>query len=160
MGIKRPIMTMTSGEMLDYNVDAHIGPLFLSILLGHLMTTDEAAKAHITTLVTNYNIKTMAIGERVLDVVDLLRALTDTLYSLKNNSLPDEYIDRIINIFTTTSVPTFNDLFVALKQAVTATRLQANIPGSIRGNTHGYTSLVNDMLSVEWVFQYAIKRVQ
>ena len=154
--VEASLYSRVHSQMLDYDVDAHGGPLFLSILLGHLMTTDEAAKAHITTLVTNYNIKTMAIGERVLDVVDLLRALTDTLYSLKNNSLPDEYIDRIINIFTTTSVPTFNDLFVALKQAVTATRLQANIPGSIRGNTHGYTSLVNDITSVEWVFQYAI----
>ena len=154
--VEASLYSRVHSQMLDYDVEAHGGPLFLSILLGHLMTTDEAAKAHITTLVTNYNIKTMAIGERVLDVVDLLRALTDTLYSLKNNSLPDEYIDRIINIFTTTSVPTFNDLFVALKQAVTATRLQANIPGSIRGNTHGYTSLVNDMSSVEWVFQYAI----
>ena len=154
--VESTLYSRVHSQMLDYDVDAHGGPLFLSILLGHLMTTDEAAKAHITTLVTNYNIKTMAIGERVLDIVDLLRALTDTLYSLKNNSLPDEYIDRIINIFTTTSVPTFNDLFVALKQAVTATRLQANIPGSIRGNTHGYTSLVNDMSSVEWVFQYAI----
>ena len=154
--VEASLYSRVHSQMLDYDVDAHGGPLFLSILLGHLMTTDEAAKAHITTLVTNYNIKTMALGERVLDVVDLLRALTDTLYSLKNNSLPDEYIDRIINIFTTTSVPTFNDLFVALKQAVTATRLQANIPGSIRGNTHGYTSLVNDMSSVEWVFQYAV----
>ena len=120
-------------QMLDFNLDAHGGPLFLAILLGHFTTTDDAAKTHITTLVTNCNIKTMAIGERILDIVDLLRALSDTLYLLKNNSLPDKYIDKMINITDTTSVPMFNDLFVALKQVVTATCLQANIPDLICG---------------------------
>ena len=63
--------------MLDYSLDMHGGPLFLSIMLSHLITTDETAKAHIIDTITIYEIKKASIGEKIIDVVDLLKALTN-----------------------------------------------------------------------------------
>ena len=141
--------------MLDYSLDMHNGPLFLSILLSHLITTDETTKAHIIDTITTYEIKKASIGEKIIDVVNRLKALTNSLYSLKGNTLlPDYFIDKIVKIFTTTSVPDFNDMFVLVGKSIIATRLQMNIPGSVRISATGQ-ALVNDKPSVDWVLNYA-----
>ena len=152
--VEAALYARVHSQMLDYSLDMHGGPLFLSILLSHLITTDETAKAHIIDTITTYEIKKASIGEKIIDVVDLLKALTNSLYSLKGNTLPDYFIDKIVKIFTTTSVPDFNDMFTLVGKSIIATRLQMNIPGSVRISATGQ-ALVNDKSSVDWVFNYA-----
>ena len=153
--VKALLYARVHSQMLDYSLDMHDGPLFLSILLSHLITTDETAKAHIIDTITTYEIKKASIGEKIIDVVNLLKALTNSLYSLKGNTLlPDYFIDKIVKIFTTTSVPDFNDMFVLVGKSIIATRLQMNIPGSVRISATGQ-ALVNDKPSVDWVLNYA-----
>ena len=62
------------------------------------------------TIIKTYQIKTSCKGEVMFDVVDLFLAISDTMVAIYDDVLPEDYAQQIITIFTTTSVPAFNDL--------------------------------------------------
>jgi hypothetical protein len=90
-------------------------------------------------------------------VVDLFRSITDTVFALHDNTLPDEYVDKLIVIFTTTSVPDFNDLFDFLKKQLFASQLQASIADSLIFPVDGSSLLTNNLKGASYVLKYAGK---
>ena len=65
------------------------------------------------TIIKTYQIKTSCKGEVVTDVVDLFCSISDSMAAIYDDKLPKEYVQQIITIFTTTSVPSFNALLIS-----------------------------------------------
>jgi hypothetical protein len=144
-------------KLLTYDERSRGGPLFFKLLNDETTTTSESNKKALITIVDTYKVRVSCKGERIPDVVDLFRAITDTVYALCDDSLPEEYVDKLIVIFTTTSVPTFNDLFEELKRQVFAAQLQATLADSLIVPTGESSSLLNDLKGANYVLNYAGK---
>ena len=103
------------------------GPLFFKLLNDETTTTSDSNKKALITIVDTYKIRVSCKGEKIPDVIDLFRAITDTVYALHDDTLPNEYVDKLIEIFTTTSVQIFNRLIEELKKQLFAAQLQATL---------------------------------
>ena len=102
------------------------GPLFLKLLLDQLVISNEDQLAELVHTTTTYDIKTMNEGENITEVIKLLSSITDTIVALRDNSedpLPERYIYKMVKVFQTTSVSSFNDTFKALEDDLKYSRL-------------------------------------
>ena len=152
--VEQDLYSRVHSEMLrNYDIDYHGGPLFLIIMLKQLSTSNETSKSNIVDIIDTYNIKTSCVGEYITDVVDLVQPLVDTLCTLTKNAFPELFIDKVVTIFTTTSVHSFNELFLDLKKTIIATRIQSSIVSTIKPFD---SSLSNDLSSIKWVLKYAL----
>jgi hypothetical protein len=95
-------------KLLAFDERCRGGPLFFKLLNDETTTNSDANKKALITIVDTYKIRVSCKGERIPDVVDLFRSITDTVFALHDNTLPDEYVDKLIVLFTTTIVPDFN----------------------------------------------------
>jgi hypothetical protein len=142
-------------KILTYDERSRGGPLFFKLLNDETTTTSDSNKKALITIVDTYKIRTSCKGERIPDVVDLFRAITDTVYALHDDSLPDEYVTKLITIFASTSVPDFNDLFDDLAKLLFASELQASIACSLIVPTSATTTLQNNLQGANYVLTYA-----
>jgi hypothetical protein len=144
-------------KLLTYDERCRGGPLFFKLLNDETTTNSDANKKALITIVDTYKIRVSCKGERIPDVVDLFQSITDTVFALHDDSLPDEYVDKLIEIFTTTSVPDFNDLFDVLKKQLFAAQLQASITDSLIVPVEGTSGLTNNLKGAYYVLNYAGK---
>jgi hypothetical protein len=144
-------------KLLTYDERCRGGPLFFKLLNDETTTNSDANKKALIVIVDTYKIRSNCIGEHIPDVVDLFRSVTDTVHALHDDSLPDEYVDNLITIFTTTSVEEFNDLFESLKKQLFASQLQASITSSLIVPSAGTSSLTNNLEGATYVLEYAGK---
>ena len=72
----------------------------------------------IITIIKTYQIKTSCKGEVISDVisdvVDLCCSITDIIAAIYEDSLPEDFAQQNITVFTTMSVDQFNNLFTKL----------------------------------------------
>ena len=87
-----------------------------------------------------YSIKSSSPREIIPDVVDLLKSLSDTLYSMKNDTFPYDFVEMVATIFTTTSVPEFNKMFQSVLKQIQAVYLQDTIGTGFQVNILGGTN--------------------
>ena len=122
-------------DMLRYDKEAHGGPSLFKLICNETSTTKKLNRRAMTTIIKTYQIKTSFKGEVISDVVDLFHAITETMSAIYDDSLPEDYVQQIITIFTTTSVPSFNELFKKLKTDLISMELQAspNMPMFLTG---------------------------
>jgi hypothetical protein len=144
-------------KLLTYDERCRGGPLFYKLLNDETTTNSDANKKALIVIVDTYKIASNCKGERIPDVVDLFRSITDTVYALHDDSLPDEYVDKLITIFTTTSVEEFNKLFEYLKEQLFASQLQSSISCSLIVPSAGTSSLTNNFEGATYVLEYAGK---
>ena len=104
------------------------------------------------TLIKTYKIKISCKGEVISDVLDLFRAITNTMSAIHDDCLPEDYIQQIITIFTTTSAPDFNQLFEKLKTDLISIELQASLNMLMLSTG---LHLNNDVDLVDYVLKYA-----
>ena len=76
------------------------------------------------------------------------------MFSTYDDNLPEDSAQHIITIFTTTSVPVFNKLFVQLHTNLVSMELQASICNSMITSVGGM-NIKNDMNTVNYVLKYA-----
>ena len=141
-------------KILAYDERCRGGPLFFKLLNDETTTTSDSNKKALITIVDTYKIRASCKGEQIPDVVDLFRAITDTVYALHDDTLPDEFVYKLIEIFTTTSVQMFNDLFIELKRQLFSSQLQSDLDALIvpTGNA---SHLGNDLKGANYVLNYA-----
>ena len=141
-------------KILAYDERCRGGPLFFKLLNDETTTTSDSNKKALITIVDTYKIRASCKGEQIPDVVDLFRAITDTVYALHDDVLPDEFVYKLIEIFTTTSVQMFNDLFIELKRQLFSSQLQSDLDALIvpTGNA---SHLGNDLKGANYVLNYA-----
>jgi hypothetical protein len=144
-------------KLLTYDKHCRGGPLFYKLPNDETTTNSDSNKKALLTIVDTYKIQVSCIGERIPDVVDLFQSITDTVYALHDDSLPDEYVDKLIVIFTTTSVPDFNDLFDVLKKQLFASQLQASISNLLVLPVAGSNAFTNNLNGANYVLNYAGK---
>ena len=92
-------------KMLNYHHTCWGGPLLFIILMLHLTTSNKATRIQVTEVFKNYSVNSSGSREIITNVVDLLKYLLETLYSLKNDTFPDDFVNMVATIFNTTSVP-------------------------------------------------------
>jgi hypothetical protein len=142
-------------KLLTFDERSRGGPLFFKLLNDETTTNSDANKKALIVIVDTYKIKSNCKGELIPDVVDLFRSITETVYALHDDSLPDEYVDKLITIFTTTSVEDFNGLFESLKKQLFASQLQASITSSLIVPSGGVSTLTNNLEGATYVLEYA-----
>jgi hypothetical protein len=95
-------------KLLAFDKRCRGGPLFFKLLNDKTTTNSDANKKALITIVDTYKIRVSCKDERIPEVVDLFCSIiTDTVFALHDDTLPDEYVDKLIVLFTTTSVPDF-----------------------------------------------------
>jgi hypothetical protein len=144
-------------KILTYDERSRGGPLFFKLLNDETTTTSDSNKKALITIVDTYKIRVSCKGEKILDVIDLFRAITDTVYALHNDTLPDEYVNKLTEISTTTSVQIFNDLFEDLKKQLFAAQLHATLSDTLVVPANDTSSLGNDLKGANYVLNYAGK---
>ena len=144
-------------KLLTFDERCRGGPLFFKLLNDETTTNSDANKKALIVIVDTYKIKTDCKGEIIPDVVDLFRSITDTVYALHDDSLPDEYVDKLISIFTSTSVDEFNGLFESLKNDLFKSQLQASITNSLIVPSTESSSLTNNLAGASYVLEYACR---
>ena len=106
------LSTKINERLSGYSVKTQGGPLFLYLMLQLIISTSEEASKALLTRLDNLKIHQVE-GENVLNVVSLVRKAVDRLTLV--NKLPDDIVDKLFDIFTTSSVKDFNSLFSAMK---------------------------------------------
>ena len=84
------------------------GPLLFIIMMKTLVSSSEEATQHLKDMVKNLKIADFK-GENILRVVSLVRGAYKHLKWIKR--VPDRFIDQILTVLQTSSVPTFNEYF-------------------------------------------------
>ena len=84
------------------------GPLLFVIMMKTLVSSSEEATQHLKDMVKNLKIADFK-GENVLRVVSLIRGAYKRLKWIKR--VPDRFVDQILTVLQTSSVPTFNEYF-------------------------------------------------
>ena len=84
------------------------GPLLFIIMMKTLVSSSEEATQHLKDMVKNLKISDFK-GENVLRVVSLIRGAYKRLKWIKR--VPDRFVDQILAVLQTSSVPTFNEYF-------------------------------------------------
>ena len=84
------------------------GPLLFIIMMKMLVSSSEEATQHLKDMVKNLKIADFK-GENVLQVVSLIRGAYKRLKWIKLD--PDRFVDQILTVLQTSSVPTFNEFF-------------------------------------------------
>ena len=94
------------------------GPLFLKLLLNQLVVSNEASLEALILTTTTYDIKTMNTSEDIIEVIKLLSSITNTIVAIRDDvdhPLPENYIQKVLKVFQTTSVEAFNSSFKKLE---------------------------------------------
>ena len=97
------------------------GPLFLKLLLDHLVVSNDTSESALISTVFSYNIKNLNKTEDIFEVTKLLSSITDTIIAIrdhKDHPLPDDYLQHLTTIFQTSSVEAFNRTFSKLEDDV------------------------------------------
>ena len=84
------------------------GPLLFVIMMKTLISSSKEATQHLKDMVKNLKIADFK-GENVLRVVSLIRGAYKHLKWIKR--VPDCFVDQILTVLQTSSVPTFNKYF-------------------------------------------------
>ena len=104
------------------------------------------------TIIKTYQIKTTCKGEVISDVVDLFHSIFNTMAAIYDDNLSEDYVQKIITIFTTTSVAPFNALFDKLLTNLIYMELQASINMSMLSTG---VHLKNNIERVDYILKYA-----
>ena len=144
-------------ELSTYAVDERGGPLFLKLLLDRVTTTNEANLKSMIYITETYRIKKSSKGEDIESVVELFTALYDNMASLKNGQLPEDGLKNLLEIFQSTSVPSYNELFKDMERQRLNNEIKAAIDPAFAATlaTPGVDKLANNLTSVHYALTYA-----
>ena len=92
-------------------------------------------------------------------VIDMFKSVFENISSLKHGALPADAVKKLLQVFQTTSVDDFNELFANMLKQLTNAEIQTAINPSyvITLNAQGAAVLGNDMKSVKFTLEYADK---
>lgn len=103
------------------------GPLLFILLTNELLLSSEETTKGLHDQLKTYNISKTVPGENIKNVSATLQSVSRRIWLSRHSSLPSGYIDTIISIYQTTSVPAFNNQFQQISTARTAEVASARI---------------------------------
>jgi hypothetical protein len=164
--VEQDLFNVIHSEYLTFPADERGGPLFLKLLMLHLVVSNEANLEILVDTVKNYKINENVDNEDVTKVIRLLKAVTATIIHLRmDKKLPEKYIEHLCTALQTTSCPEFNQEIAGIEKDVTTSRRiqSANQSAAMRQHTGAITVaatvsgliLANDMQGVDFLFSMA-----
>jgi hypothetical protein len=164
--VEQDLFNVIHSEYLTFPADERGGPLFLKLLMLHLVVSNEANLEILVDTVKNYKISENVDNEDVTKVIRLLKAVTATIIHLRmDKKLPEKYIEHLCTALQTTSCPEFNKEIAGIEKDVTTSRRiqSANQSAAMRRHTGAITVaatvsgliLANDMQGVDFLFSLA-----
>ena len=156
--VETSLFNRINNNFLDYETTAQGGPLFFKLLVDALSVSNDAQLLALQAVVYKYNIKTDCEAEDINDAVAMLKGITESIYSAKENVLPEQYVRKLLFVFQTTSVPPFNEEFKRLEQDLDRIETIKEIdPNRLLGmKALGTTLMENDLESTKYIFSYAL----
>ena len=144
-------------DLLSYSLHSRGGPLFLKLLLNRVSTTNEANLKAIIHITETYRIKKSCKGENIEQVVELFTALYDNMASIKDGKLPEDALKNLLDIFQSTSVSEYNDLFKDMERQRLNNEIKASIDPQFAATlaTPGVDKLANNIESIHYTLRYA-----
>jgi len=97
--------------MLNFDLNAYGGPLFLKLLLDQVTTTSEANLKQPILIIDIYRIKISCPGEEISKVVDVFTAIYENIVSLSNGELHIDSVKNLLKVLQTTSVSSPSMIF-------------------------------------------------
>lgn len=165
--VEQELYNVVHAEYLSFPAEERGGPLFLKLLLLHLVVSNEANLELLIDTVKNYKINVNVENEDMDKVLRLLRAVTATIVHLRpDKTLPEKYVEYLCTTLQTTSCPQFNAEIGKIEKDVTTSRRihTANKSASMRQHTGARTAattmagliLENTMEGVDFIFSFAL----
>ena len=156
--VETNLFNRINNSFLDYPPTAQGGPLFFKLLVDALSVSNDAQLLALQAVVYKYNIKDDCEAEDINDAVAMLKGITESIYSTKENVLPEQYVRKLLLVFQTTSVPPFNDEFKRLEQDLDRieTIREADPNRLLAMQALGGTIMTNDLETAQYIFHYAI----
>ena len=131
------------------------GPLFFWLLMNTISTNSEATIESLITKVRKFRIKDHP-GEDILQITSILRNCSQRIHNARDNKLPERFLQDMLEVLQTSSVPEFNKQFEGLHSNHL---LQSTIARSDCGASLGILtntlSLKNDLSSIEALLSLA-----
>jgi len=90
--VETTLFNRINNTFLDYETTAQGGPLFFKLLVDALSVSNDIQLLALQAVVYKYNIKTDCEAEDINDAVAMLKGITESIYSAKENVLPELYV--------------------------------------------------------------------
>jgi hypothetical protein len=164
--VEQDLYNVIHSEYMTFPAEERGGPLFLKLLMLHLVVTNEANLEILVNTVKDYKINENVENEDVTKVVRILKAVTATIIHLRmDKKLPEKYLENLCTTFQTTSCPEFNEEIAKIEKDVTTSRRiqSANQSAAMRQHAGALTVaatvsgliLDNNMQGVDFLFSLA-----
>ena len=156
--VETTLFNRINNTFLDYETTAQGGPLFFKLLVDALSVSNDAQLLALQAVVYKYNIKSDCEAEDINDAVAMLKGITESIYSAKENVLPEQYVRKLLLVFQTTSVSPFNEEFKRLEQDLDRIETIREIDPNrlLAMKALGTTLMENDLQSAKYIFSYAL----
>lgn len=94
--VEQELYNVVYSEYITFSAEERGGPLFLKLLLLHLVISDEANLEMLLDTVKNYKINENVDNEDMDKVIRLLKGVTGTIITLRQDkTLPEKYIEHL-----------------------------------------------------------------
>jgi hypothetical protein len=133
------------------------GPLLFALLMQELLFTSESSVIALKEQLRSYKINTVA-GENIKFVSAVILSVCRRIWYSKAKRFPDRFVDSILSVYQTTSVPDFNAHFNDLSRQRTsnlATIRVAALSGIAPVASSTTVPLNNDLQTVEYLLSLA-----
>jgi hypothetical protein len=121
--VDQELYNVVHAEYIAFPCEERGGPLFLKLLLLHLVVSNEANLEILINTVKTYKINENVENEDMDKVIRLLKAVTDTIIHLWNTkTLPKKYTEYLCTALQTTSCALFNEEISGIEKDVTTSR--------------------------------------
>jgi hypothetical protein len=166
--VEQELYNVVYAEYITFSAEERGGPLFLKLLLLHLVVSDEANLEMLLDTVKNYKINENVENEDMDKVIRLLKAVTGTIVHLRpDKTLPEKYIEHLCTALKTTSCSQFNAEIAGIEKDVTTSRRIQSANKSAAMRQHSGTRTIaptisglileNNMQGVDFIFSLALE---
>lgn len=151
--IEATLMARLQPKYEAFDVSQRGGPLLFMLLMNELLYTNESAVSALKDQVEKYKISKVA-GENVKNIAAILLSVSKRIWYSRDNKFPESYIDKIISVLQTSSVPEFNEQFRTVALTRASDLAQERIAKS-QGRAAPAMTYNNDVSTVERLFNMA-----
>jgi hypothetical protein len=124
------------------------GTLLFALLMRELLFTMEAAVKNLAEQMKNYKINKVP-GEDVKAIAAAVLSASRRIWYSKKEKFPEDFVNDILELYTTNSVPEFNAHFVAMQTKIATEEATEQVKSLTGDNTAVTRELKNDLETIE-----------
>jgi hypothetical protein len=132
------------------------GTLLFALLMRELLFTTEAAFKNLAEQMKNYKINKVP-GEDVKAIAAAVLSTSRRIWYSKKEKFPEDFVNDILELYTTSSVLEFNAHFVAMQTKIATEEATEQVKSLTGDNTAVTRELKNDLETIELLCNLAQK---